>query len=141
MISKCLSGSDRYLFASIAVLGGIALVVIEEDHANCFVAQPLGMTLATTKPLRKQVRSLHPPPPFAQRNLTIASVVSFGRSSRIQWPVSFKTTTVTSVATSFICAASSLPNDLSPPIDNTGIINFVWEICAKSLASCGHEAK
>jgi hypothetical protein len=34
MISKCLSGSDRYLFASIAVLGGIALVVIEKYHAT-----------------------------------------------------------------------------------------------------------
>jgi len=43
MISKCLSRSDRYLFASIAVLGGIALIVIEKYHANCFVAQPLGI--------------------------------------------------------------------------------------------------
>ena len=34
MISKCLSGSDRYLFTSIAVLGGIALVVIEKYHAT-----------------------------------------------------------------------------------------------------------
>jgi hypothetical protein len=33
MISKCLSGSDRYLFASIAVLGGIALVVLEKNRA------------------------------------------------------------------------------------------------------------
>jgi hypothetical protein len=33
MISKCLSGSDRYLFTSIAVLGGIALV-IEQYHAT-----------------------------------------------------------------------------------------------------------
>jgi hypothetical protein len=33
MISKCLSGSDRYLLASIAVLGGIALVVLEKNRA------------------------------------------------------------------------------------------------------------
>src|SRR6266446_9397946 len=76
-----------------------------------------------------------------QRKFSSASVVSFGRSSEIQWPVSLNTTTLTSLATSFICSASSLPNDLSPPIDNTGIVNFVCEICAKSLASCGHEAK
>ena len=43
MISKCLSGSDRYLFTSIAGLGGIALVVIEKYHANCFADQPLGI--------------------------------------------------------------------------------------------------
>ena len=34
MISKCLSGSDRYLFASFAVLSGIALVVIEKYRAT-----------------------------------------------------------------------------------------------------------
>ncbi|PYL83586.1 MAG: hypothetical protein DMF23_08945 [Verrucomicrobia bacterium] len=34
----------------------------------------------------------------SQRNLTSASVVSFGLSCRIQWPVSFSTTTVASVA-------------------------------------------
>jgi len=33
MISNCLSGSDRYLFASIAVLGGIALVMLEKKLA------------------------------------------------------------------------------------------------------------
>ena len=33
MISKCLSGSDRYLFASIVVLGEIALVVLEKNRA------------------------------------------------------------------------------------------------------------
>jgi hypothetical protein len=43
MISKCPSGSDRYLFASIAGFGGIALVVIEKYHATCFVVQPLGI--------------------------------------------------------------------------------------------------
>ena len=35
------------------------------------------------------------------------------------------TTTVTLSATSFICSASSLPNDLSPPIDSTGMVSFV----------------
>jgi len=57
-----------------------------------------------------------------QRNFTSASVVSFGFSSRIQCPVYFSTATVTSVATSFICAASSLPSDLSPPI----VLRFRW---------------
>src|SRR5207248_4903427 len=75
------------------------------------------------------------------KNFSSASVVSFGRSSEIQCPLSFKTTTVTSVATSFICAPSSLPSDFSPPIDNTGIVSFVCESCVKSLASCGHETK
>lgn len=32
---------------------------------------------------------------------------------------------ITTVATSFICAASSLPNDFSPPIDSTGIVSLV----------------
>src|SRR5438874_9916732 len=41
-----------------------------------------------------------------QRNFTSASVVSFGRSSRPQCPVSFSSTTVTSSATNFICSAS-----------------------------------
>src|SRR2546430_5931889 len=80
-------------------------------------------------------------PTFGQRNLTRASVVSRGRSSVIQWPVSCNTTTVTSVATSFICAASSFPNDFSPPIESTGTVSFVCESCAKSFASCGHDAK
>jgi len=44
-------------------------------------------------------------------------------------------------ATSFICALSSLPNDFSPPIDNTGIVSFVCDNCAKSFASCGYDAK
>jgi hypothetical protein len=41
-----------------------------------------------------------------QRKLTKASVVSLGRSSRIQWPVFFSITTVTLSATSFIWSAS-----------------------------------
>src|SRR5207249_1035266 len=43
-----------------------------------------------------------------QRNFTNASIVSFGFSSRIQLPVFDSSTTVTSDATSFICAAGSL---------------------------------
>jgi hypothetical protein len=34
MISKCLSGSDRYLLGSIAVLDGITLVVMEKYRAT-----------------------------------------------------------------------------------------------------------
>ncbi len=34
MISKCLSGSDHYLLASIAVLDGITLVVMEKYCAT-----------------------------------------------------------------------------------------------------------
>src|SRR6266446_2507153 len=78
---------------------------------------------------------------MAYRNFTSASVVSFGRSSEIQWPVFSKTTTLTSVATSFICLASSLPNDFSPPIANTGMVSLVCDSFAKSLANRGHETK
>jgi hypothetical protein len=53
------------------------------------------------------------------------SVVSLGRSSRTQCPVSFNTTTVTSVATSLICWLSTSPNDYSPPITRTGIVSWV----------------
>src|SRR5207253_5387446 len=45
-----------------------------------------------------------------------ASVVSLGRSSGTQCPVSFSTTTVTSVATSLVCCPSASPNDFSPPM-------------------------
>ena len=78
---------------------------------------------------------------MAYRNFTSASVVSFGRSSEIQWPVFSKTTTLTSVATSFIYLASSLPNDFSPPIANTGMVSLVCDSFAKSLANRGHETK
>jgi len=37
------------------------------------------------------------------RNFSSASVVSLGRSSSTQCPVSFSTTTVTSEATNFVC--------------------------------------
>src|SRR5437660_7386751 len=57
--------------------------------------------------------------PSGHRNLTNASVVSLGRSSSTQWPVSFSTTTITSVATNFICCPSASPSDLSPPITRT----------------------
>jgi hypothetical protein len=62
-------------------------------------------------------------------------------SSKIQWPVFGNTITVTLSATRFICAPSSLPNDFSPPIDNTGIVSFVFESGANSVANCGHDAK
>jgi predicted ABC-class ATPase len=31
--------------------------------------------------------------------------------------------------------------DFSPPIESTGIVNFVCDNCAKSFASCGQDAK
>src|SRR5438552_5641392 len=51
------------------------------------------------------------------RKRVSAAIVSSGRSSRIQCPVSLRTTTVTSEATSFACAPSASPNDFSPPIE------------------------
>jgi hypothetical protein len=60
-----------------------------------------------------------------QRNFCNASVVSFGRSSSTQCPVFFSTTTVASVATSLACCASASPNDLSPPMVSTGMVNLV----------------
>src|SRR5438552_18227833 len=59
------------------------------------------------------------------KNLTNASVVSLGRSSSSQCPVSFSTTTVTSEATNFICCPSTSPNAFSPPITRTGIVSLV----------------
>src|SRR5579864_3415940 len=60
-----------------------------------------------------------------QRNFSNASVVSFGCSSSTQCPVFFSTTTVASVATSVACCPSASPNDLSPPMVSTGMVNLV----------------
>ena len=60
-----------------------------------------------------------------QRNFCNASVVSFGCSSSTQCPAFFSTTTVASVATSLACCPSASPNDLSPPMVNTGMVNLV----------------
>src|SRR6266850_1925874 len=79
--------------------------------------------------------------PEHHKNFSNASVVSFGCSSRIQCPAFFRTMTVTSVATNFICCPSTSPSDFSPPMDNTGIVNFVCDSCTKSLAVCGNELK
>jgi hypothetical protein len=62
------------------------------------------------------------------RNFASASVVSFGRSSSTQCPVSFKTTLVTFEATSFICCASTSPIDFSPEIDRTGNVRRPGEL-------------
>jgi hypothetical protein len=45
-------------------------------------------------------------------------------------------TDVAFVATSLTCVASAAPLAFSPPIDNTGIDNFVRENWAKSVAAC-----
>src|ERR1700687_114356 len=62
-----------------------------------------------------------------QRNFCNASVVSFGCSSSTQCPVFFSTTTVGSVASSLACWPRASPNDLSPPMVSTGMVNLVWE--------------
>jgi hypothetical protein len=62
-----------------------------------------------------------------QRNFCNASVVSFGFSSSTQCPVFFSTMTVASVATSLACCPSASPNDLSPPMVSTGMVNLVCE--------------
>jgi len=49
--------------------------------------------------------------------------------------VSFKTTPVTSAATSFISCPSTSLIDFSPAIDGTGIVSFVRESSAKSFAA------
>ena len=40
-----------------------------------------------------------------------------------------------------IWSPNASPKDLSPPIESTGIVNLVCDICAKSFAVCGHETK
>jgi len=76
---------------------------------------------------------------FQRRNFISASVVSCGCSSSTQCPVSFRTTTVTSEATSFNCAPWNSPKDFSPPTVNTGIVSFVFESSPKSLWVIGCE--
>ena len=81
-------------------------------------------------PSRLEGRDARPPPYDVHRryrNFTSASVVSLGRSSSTQCPVSFSTTTFTSEATNFICCASASPSDFSPPITRTGMVSLVWE--------------
>src|ERR1700739_468901 len=75
------------------------------------------------------------------KNFTKASIVCVGCSSIIQWPEFSTTTTLTSVATSFACSPNGTPNDLSPPIDSTGIVNLVLERSSKSLAACMNDTK
>src|SRR5580692_4372078 len=76
-----------------------------------------------------------------QRKFTKASVVCFGCSSSIQWPESLTITTITLLAANFICSPNAAPRDLSPPMESTGIVNLVFDICSKSLAVCVHETK
>ena len=65
-----------------------------------------------------------------------ALVAPLGFSSITQWPVFGRITDVAFVATSLTCVASAAPLAFSPPIDNTGIDNFVRENWAKSVAAC-----
>ncbi len=60
----------------------------------------------------------------SQRNFISASVVSLGRSSKTQCPVSLSTTTVTSEATSFVCCPRGSPRLFSPPITSTGMVSW-----------------
>src|SRR6266852_5837427 len=75
------------------------------------------------------------------RNRTSASVVPLGFSSITQCPVLGSTTDVAFVATSVICLASAAPFAFSPPIDSTGIVSFVCENVAKSVAACWKDMK
>ena len=65
-----------------------------------------------------------------------ASVAPLGFSSITQWPVFGRITDVALVATSVICLASVRPLAFSPPIDSTGMVSFVCENVAKSVAAC-----
>ncbi|HXB67139.1 MAG TPA: NAD(P)H-dependent oxidoreductase [Candidatus Acidoferrales bacterium] len=56
-------------------------------------------------------------------------------------PVSFKSTAVTVVATSFICGPRIEALAFSPAMDRMGILKLVLAICAKSFAVSGHAAK
>src|SRR6266851_9801742 len=75
------------------------------------------------------------------RNLVSASIVSLGRSSISQCPVSLSPTTLTSFATSFICGNRVLALAFSPAIARTGRVSFVFDSSAKSFEVCGHAAK
>ena len=75
------------------------------------------------------------------RNAINASMVSSGRSSISQCPVSFRSTAVTAVATSFICEPRIAALAYSPAMDRTGTVNFVFAISAKSFAVFGQAAK
>src|SRR6516225_9323831 len=79
--------------------------------------------------------------PSRQRNAISAFMVSSGRSSISQCPVSFRSTWVTEVATSFICGPRIAALAFSPAIERTGIVSFVLAICAKSFAVSGQAAK
>ena len=78
---------------------------------------------------------------FPYKNAVSAFMVSSGRSSISQCPVSFKFSTVTSFATSFIYGLRMAALAFSPAIDRTGIVNFVLAVCAKSFAVSGQAAK
>src|SRR5207249_9422748 len=85
-----------------------------------------GAKVVVTYRNQKEFDTLEPSVPHCEchRNFCSASVVSLGRSSSNQCPVSFSTTTVTFEATSFICCASASPSAFSPPITSTGMVSL-----------------
>ena len=68
-------------------------------------------------------------------------MVSFGRSSSTQCPVSFRVNVCTFVATKCICGISVAALAWSPAIASTGIASFVFANTARSFAVCGQLAK
>ena len=67
-------------------------------------------------------------PLYLHKNAINASMVSSGRSSMSQCPVSFKSTAVTVAATSFIWGPRIAALAFSPAMDRMGMVNFVLAI-------------
>jgi len=84
-------GCPLTISAAVMRMGGGEGAVAPEPTVRIATAQPSVVFIAH----RSRARAGH-------RNATRASIVSLGRSSMSQWPVSFSSTTFTSVATSFI---------------------------------------
>src|SRR5687767_4823751 len=75
------------------------------------------------------------------RNLRMAATVAAGCSSISQCPEFGITTDITSVATKWRMSAIVVPNDLSPPIANTGMDSLPLAANAwLSIASCVNAA-
>src|ERR1700730_10028224 len=99
------------------------------------------MSYADHSTPRKQILKPQAEQESAYRKPLSALIVSSGRSSRIQWPVSSRTTTVTSEAMSFACAPSATPFALAPPIERTGKASLVLASCATAVGVFGNDAK
>jgi hypothetical protein len=106
-----------------------------------FIPKPIDDAALLKSVARARLRAVYGWAVISSQERNQCLHVSSGRSSISQCPVSFKSTAVTVVATSFICGPRIAALAFSPAMDRTGIVNLVLAICAKSFAVSGQAPK